>query len=440
VRGNLGIFFAPLNLNTWGGIPYQQSGNVGFHKVTQEGGFNWDSGYNPVTTPQTAFNAAYQGADMVSIDPRALTPGNTWQYNVGVQRELDSKTRLDVNWVQSWSTHLQSGFLETNQPKFSDYVNYVENGTMVSGYNGYYSGACPGANGNDWWCITPYPQAATNYASLFSVAAPLGNSDYKSLQFSVTRRSAKGLSLMGSYNWSRAHGDIDSDFQEPWWNGSIQNIYDLKNEAKDIEDFDQTHIVKGYIMYNLPFGRGKQLFSSVRPLTNDVIGGWALEGNFHYNTGTPISVHSTNSYQGFGSVYVDLVPGCKLTTGTRKLNQPYLNASCFKNPVAGQGFWMPGGAIAPQLGAAGNLLSQVRNPGFATEDLGLHKSLAMGPEGQYNFTFRLEFFNVFNRDSLAGPDTNMNDTNAQGQNIFGYINNYGGIGGRVGQFGARFTF
>ena len=40
---------------------------------------------------------------VISIDPRSLTPGNTWQYNFGVQRELDKVTKVDVNWIQSWS-------------------------------------------------------------------------------------------------------------------------------------------------------------------------------------------------------------------------------------------------------------------------------------------------------------------------------------------------
>lgn len=437
-RGNFGVFFTPLNLNTWGGVPYQQSGNVGFHKVTEEANFNWDGGYNPVTTPQSAYNAAYQGADMISIDPRALTPGNTWQYNVGVQRELDSKTRLDVNWIQSRSTHLQSGIFETNQPKFSDYQNYVVAGTMVNGgagdANSYYKSACPGANGNDWWCITPYPQAATNYASMFSVAAPLGNSDYKSMQFAVTRRAAHGLSVMGSYNWSRTHGDVDNDFQEPWWGGSLQNIYDLKDEAKDISDFDMTHIVKGYIMYQLPFGRGRQLLSNTSVLGDAFIGGWSLDGDFHYNTGTPISVHSTNSYPGFNSVYVNIVPGCKLTTGSRKLFGQYLNTSCFQNPNPGVGWWVSYDPQVPQLGNGGNFQSQVRNPGLATEDLGLHKSVAVGEDGRYSLTLRIEFFNVFNRNGLGGPDTNMADS------TFGQIINYNGMGGRVGQFGARLAF
>jgi len=82
----------------------------------------------------------------------------------------------------------------------------------------------------------------------------------------------------------------------------------------------------------------------------------------------------------------------------------------------------------------------VRNPGTATEDLALHKTLSVGADKRYNLTLRIEFFNVFNRDALAGPDTGLNDTNLKGENIFGLVSNYGGVGGRQGQFGARFTF
>jgi hypothetical protein len=86
------------------------------------------------------------------------------------------------------------------------------------------------------------------------------------------------------------------------------------------------------------------------------------------------------------------------------------------------------------MGTAGNYQSQVRNPGLATEDLGVHKSLSMGNEGQYRLTLRMEFFNIFNRHQMGGPDTNMSDA------TFGQATGYGSLGGRVGQFGARFTF
>jgi hypothetical protein len=417
LRGNFGVFFTPLNLNTWGGIPYQQAGNVGFHPVTQEGNFNWDAGYNPVSTQVKT--PEYTQADVVSVDPRALTPGNTQQYSLGVQRELDKATKVEANWIQSHSYHLQSGIFQTNQPTVANMQNYVLHSQFPSSYNGYwgYGGTGPG-----WQGITPYPQAEAGYGPLLSVGVPEGNSDYKSFQVSVTRRAAHGLSLLGSYAWSRAHGDVDSGFEELWWTGSLQNEYDLKNEAKDISDFDMTHIVKGYIIYELPFGHGKMLFSGVSHVADQIIGGWSLNGDFHYNTGTPVSVHSTNSYPGFNAVYVDLTPGCKLTNGSPALFKQWLNTSCFQNPAAAQ------------LGTAGNFLAGIRNPGLATEDIGLHKSVGMGPDDRYRLTLRMEFFNVFNRHQLAGPDTNMADT------TFGQIIGMGSLGGRVGQFGARFTF
>jgi hypothetical protein len=421
-RVNFGVFFSPLNMNQWGGIPYQQAGNVGFHPTTQEGNFNWDNGYNPTSTQVKT--PEYTQADVIHVDPRSLTPGNTWQYSLGVQREVDRLTRVEANWIQSWSTHLQSGIFETNQPKFSDYQNYVVTGAFPESYNGYWGGAGPG-----WEGLTPYPQAEAGYGPLLSVGVPLGNADYKSMQFSITRRSTKGFSVQGSYNWSRSHGDVDSDFQELWGTGGLQNTYDLKDEAKDISDFDVTQIVKGYIIYYLPFGRGRYLGSGVSSFWDKVIGGWSLNGDFHYNTGTPLSIHSTNYYNGFNSVYIDLVSGCKLISGPRILFQQYLNPSCFQNPNPGSY-----GGAPPQLGTAGNFISALRSPGTATEDLGLHKSLAFGADGQYNFTFRLEFFNLFNRDALGGPDTNLADS------TFGQIISYGGIGPRIGQFGARFTF
>ena len=418
-RANIGVFFTPLNLNTWGGIPYQQAGNFGFHDITQEHGFNWDGGYNPTTTRTQS--PIYTTSDVVSIDPRSLTPGNTQQYSIGLQRELDQKTKVDVNWIQSHSYHLQSGTLRTDQPTPTNLYNFEVNGTFPAAYvaNPYWG------YGDDYWQgITPYPQVYANYGGpLLSIGSPLGNSDYKSLQLTFTRRAARGLSFEGSYNWSRTHSDVDSNFQEMWGTGSLQNIYDLKNEAKDIASFDVTHIVKGYVIYNLPFGRGKMLFNGVTPAMDNVISGWSLNGSFHYNTGTPMSIHSTYSYPGYSSVYVNLVSGCKLiNSGQRKLNGQYLNPSCFQNPTWGS------------LGTAGNYIEQLRYPGTATEDLGLHKSFAAGPEKRYNLAIRLEFFNVFNRHTVGSPDTNLGDS------TFGKITGYGSMGGRVGQFGARFTF
>jgi Carboxypeptidase regulatory-like domain len=417
LRGNFAVFFVPLNLNTYGGIPYQTSGNPGFYQQSTESNFNWGGGYHPtlsqVKTPD------YTQYGPVSIDPHALTPGNTQQYNIGIQRQLDRVTTFEGNWIQSASYHLQSGIFQNNQPTVANLQNYLKNGAYPASYNGYYSGV-----GASYAGITPYPQVAAGFGPLYSVGSPLGNGDYKSVQLSITRRAAKGLSVQGSYNWSRAHGDVSSNFEELYYAGSLQNIYDLKDERKDILDFDQTHIVKGYIIYNLPFGHGQRFLAKSSRWLDEVVGGWSTDFNFHYNTGTPISVHSSNSYPGFQSVYANIAPHCRLTTGHKGIGQLYLNRSCFSNPDAAIG----------ALGNGQNFQAGARNPGFSSEDLAAHKSFTAGADGKYNLTLRMEFYNVFNRPHLAGPVTNLADPN------FGRITNYIGGGGRVGQFGARFTF
>jgi hypothetical protein len=422
VRGNYSIFFVPLNMNTWGGIPYGQTGNYGYYPSSTESNFQWDAGYQGKVSD--AKTPTHQQWGTVSIDPRSLTPGNTQQWTVGVQREIARDTKVDVSWIQSHSYHLQSGTLRTDQPTVANMQAHIQGKTVNNNNDAYWG------NTNSAY-LYPYPQIAQAYGQLLSVGSPLGNSDYKSFQLSVTKRASHGLTFQGSYNWSRTHGDLDSTMGELWWVGALQNIYDLKDEAKGIADFDMTHIVKGYVTYDLPFGRGKMFLGGAGNIADKIVGGWSLTGDFHYNTGTPIQLHSNNSgYVGFNSVYANITPGCKLTTGHRGPYQQFLNTSCFTNPDASTG----------QLGTAGNFISQVRVPGMATEDLGVHKTVSMGAENRYNFTFAAEFFNVFNRHQLGGPDTNMNDVAGTDNPYYGQATGYGSQGGRIGQLKARFTF
>jgi Carboxypeptidase regulatory-like domain/TonB dependent receptor len=418
VRANFAVFFTPLNLNTYGGIPYQTNGNPGFYQQSTESNFNWGSGYKP--TLSELKTPDYTQFGPVSIDPRALRPGNTQQYNIGFQRELDHATTFEANWIQSHSYHLQSGIFLNNQPTVANLQNYLINGTFPASYNGFFNGVGPAYAG-----ITPFPQVAAGFGPLYSVGTPLGNGDYKSVQLSVTRRVARGLSAQGSYNWSRAHGDVDSDFEELYYAGSLQNIYDLQNERKDILDFDQTHIVKGYIIYNLPFGRGGRFLANSSRLLDAVVGGWSTDLNFHYNSGTPVQLHSSNAYPGFQSVYINIAPGCNLTTGNKGIGQAFINKSCFSNPNAAVG----------ALGNGQNFQAGIRNPGYSDEDLAAHKGFSVGPENRYTLTLRMEFYNLFNRSHLGGPDTNFGDPVNFGK-IIGYV----GGPGRVGQFGARLTF
>ncbi|HXY00960.1 MAG TPA: hypothetical protein VEI54_08560, partial [Candidatus Limnocylindrales bacterium] len=356
--------------------------------------------------------------------------GNTQQWNVGVQRELTKTMKVDVSYVGSHSYHLQSGYLAGNQPSVANFQALAARGTVWNWVSDPASAAAagvpypyPGFAGSAWMAITPYPQVAATWGPLFVVGDPLGNADYKALQINVTKRASYGLSLQGSYVLSATHGDIqDTAFEELWWTGSLQNIYDLQHERNGITAFDATHVIKGYVIYDLPFGRGKTLLSHANSALDYVVGGWTLDFGYHYSSGTPVQVHSSNYDPGFNAVYINVAPGCKLTTGVESLNQEYLNTSCFSNPAYGQ------------LGNGGNFLADVRNPWLLTEDVGAHKNFIFGPAERFHLTVRGEFFNVLNRSQLNNLITNITDPN------FGKFLGRGGIGPRIGQVGLRLTF
>lgn len=449
VRGSFSIFYVPLNLNTWGGVPY--SFNPGYQKSNQvlatssgQPAFFWDNGYN-VTTTDVAQDKNYLQWGMVRIDPRALEAGNMQQWMASVQRELSKDFRLEVNFLQNHGYHLQSGYLAGNVPTIANYQKMAAGCTAVDGQP--FNPSCPatswinsesgaesagvsypydGFSGSAYFAETPFPQVAATYGPLFYVGTPLGNSDYKSLQISLTKRATHGLSMQASYVLSAAHGDADTSFSELWGTGSIQNLEDLKHEAKNISSFDQTHIVKGYVTYSLPVGHGRTFLANSNRIVDGAIGGWDLNFDFHYNSGTPLQVHSASSL-GLNGLYMDLVKGCKLRSSFHKLGDYYFNPDCFADPKTD--------GNTSYLGNSGNYISSLRGFGMATEDLGVHKAFAWGNDGKYTFTLRGEFFNIFNRHSYAGPDTSPTSAS------FGKVTSGGGSpGARTGQVGARITF
>lgn len=438
VHGAFSVFYTPLNLNSWGAVPYSfDPGYVTSSQIQPSGQRiskweNWDTPYgNYATVTHGVKDPAYTQWGMVQIDPRMLTPGNTQQYMFGVERSLGRNWVATINMIGNHSYHLQTSVLSGNQEPVAAYQALAAKGTQWNWVSDPSSAAAagvpypyPGFAGSAYMAITPNPLVATSYGPLFVVGSPVGNADYKSMQVLVKRNVSNGLSMMASYVLSSAHGDTDNNFQELWWTGSIQNIYDRASARKDVASFDQTHIVKGYVSYILPFGRGRRFLGGANRLVDGIVNNWMLNGDFHYASGTPMQVFSSNYYPGFNSVYINLVPGCKATTGHKGIGSQYLNPACFQNPDASVG----------ALGTGGNYLASVRNIGLATEDLGIIKAVNLSADGRVKLQLRGDFFNIFNRRGLGAVDTSITS------NTFGQVIGAGAPGNRNGQVGARISF
>jgi hypothetical protein len=427
-RASFGVMYVPLNLNTWGGIPY--GFNPGYSLNNTYGTpYYWDNGY-PGQAVEVPHDPNFTRWGMVSIDPRALMPGNVQQWTAGVQREITNDLKVDVSYIQSRAYHLQSGVLRGNQPKMEDYTNVVKTGQQWAwvtkpGFDNW--------SGFGWAAVAPFPTVASTWGPLFYVGNPDGNSDYQSLQFSVTKRASHGLSLQASYNYSKAHGNASDGFQELWGVGSIQDIYALDKERHVILPYDQTHIVKGYVTYELPLGKGKAFLGGAGDALNALVGGWTVSSAFHYNTGTPMQINGNdNWYPGFSNpVRANIAPNCDIGRNfSGKLGGTYFNPACFSNPVYGE------------FGNAPTYMENLRGFGLATEDLGVNKYFKFGQDGRFKLNVRFEMFNVFNRHGYKGPETGINNSFKNSSNPygnFGQVTDYAG-GPRVGQLGARFTW
>ncbi|MFB3902418.1 MAG: hypothetical protein ACE15E_03115 [Acidobacteriota bacterium] len=87
IRAGYGIFYSPIGIQYWSGIPHQEYGAHGFiatDKFNSTGNlpaFNWNNGY-PGNLIKPTKDPNYLTWGMVAIDENALRPGYTHHYNV----------------------------------------------------------------------------------------------------------------------------------------------------------------------------------------------------------------------------------------------------------------------------------------------------------------------------------------------------------------------
>jgi hypothetical protein len=460
LRGAYGIFFSPIGLNYWSGVPYGFApGYQGTNAVPKKSDFSpafyWDNGYPGVFVPGNKDPDQPLVWD-VNVNPRSLFAGYMQQWNVGTEFELTKDTRLDITYLGSKGSRLQSGNLERNQPDAQAFSQLVKSGHEWDWVWDQASAAAAGVpyphqgfSNFAFFALLPFPQVpAVYWGPLFSVGSPLGRSDYHSLQIALSRRTARGLAANVSYTLSRGRGNIQNlgdpyrdlgGFQETWWSGPIQDVNKLDEEAKTILFYDQKHIFKGYAAWDLPLGKGRRFLSNGNKILDAFVGGWTLSTSFRYNSGFPMTVPSSYYYWGWAGmdwnygnsrIYTNVAPNATF--------KGMFNGSQF-NPVdtgnASNLYFTPGQFSNPTWGEFGTgplYLSNLRGFGYAGENVGLLKTFRFSE--RFRLQFRFELYNVFNRHYFSDPNTDIGNASQ-----FGHVTSTAGSP-REGQFGARFEW
>jgi len=447
LRAAYGVFYSPIGMNYWFGVPYGFApGYRGVNRVLsnpdRSPAFDWDDGYPGVFEPPVK-DPDFTQWGMVTVHPRSLFAGYVHQWNAGVEFELARDLRFDVMYTANRGKRLQSGDLERNQPDIqmlSTLMNSWKEWNWVwdeaSAADAGVPYPFPGFSSWAFAATMPYPQIwqyGVWGGPLLHVGSPLGKSDYNSLYFSLTKRPARGLATQVSYTLGSSHGNLQNylgGFQEIWWAGPLQDVTKLEEEAKAPLFYDQKHIVKGYVMYELPFGKGKRFASNAGGVLNAFIGGWTLGSTFKYTSGSPIGVNSTNWYPGWeGPIYAVRNPDGSYARQFKAENFDFANSE-----APGNQYFDPSNFSNPGYGELGTVpmyRSDFRGFGWADEQIGIFKSFRFAE--RFRVQFRFEFINPFNRHYFANPDTNI------GSGTFGKVINLWGSP-REGQFGARFEW
>jgi len=378
---------------------------------TQIGGTN---NYNPGATPYdteagatggaTPQPQSVSGATMFAWDP-VVQPAVGEQWNLSIQHQVTPTLTAQVGYVGQKVTHLVVP-LDLGQLQLG-----TDNTPFIGGFNGVDAG------GNS------LGYGPNSFADVYDTAS-VGTMRYDALQAVLQKRVSGGLEGQLAYTFGKCmtnnsgyYGTYSTNSETtssyPYW----QNLYDPKSNWARCY-YDSNQVLSGYVLYELPVGRGKSFGHDLPAAVNAVVGNWSLGPIFSYHAGFPLAVYGPDSSGTFtgndGAGSGSARPNC---------NGPVQYTHQIVNTASGyqfQWFSNANSTFTPEApGTFGTCPAQgpVIGPRYVDLDLSLQKNFLFGESKRLQF--RADFLNAFNHPNLAAPNMYYSSTATTFGNITG---------------------
>lgn len=277
--------------------------------------------------------------------------------------------------------------------------------------------------------LIPFPQ----FGGGINVIDSNDFSTYHALQLQLQRRYQNGLTGQVSYTFSKS---LDTRSFDPTFSqvstGSAQSAastpIDIYNRRLNYapSDFDRTHVVQSYWVYELPFGQGKRFAGHTNGFVSRVIGGWEVAGVLTLESGRPFTV-----YSGSNTVSNVRQTPANCDHCSRDLGQVFID------PVSSYKFYFTADQRAKfSTPAPGDFSNTGRNyfrgPGYFDVDATLAKTIRINE--RFRLQIRTDATNLANHPSADIPTAVITST------TFGRIRGSTQSSPRRFQLGAKFYF
>jgi len=381
LRGGYGLYFGALGIRRWDVI------QTGFSQDTPlvaslDGGVTYrasidnpfpDGVLQPARSSRGAATNLGQAITYFWENPKSA---RNQVFQFGIQRATPGGFVVEVVYIGSRTDNIQIGrnfgaipnqYLSTSPVRDQATIN-----NLTTNVPNPFAGLLPGTGLNGsviskQQLLSPYPQ----FTSVNSTAHN-GQAWYNGLVFRTEKRLSNGLVVQASYTRSKLIEAI-----------AFLNAAD-PNPVRAISNQDFPNNITASWVWEMPFGRGRTLLSSVGRVADSFVGGWQVSGIYTFQSGPPL---------GFGNA---ILTGDKiaLSRDERKLER-WFNTNAF-NRVPAQQLQLNLITLSPRF-------SSVRGPGYNWWDISVIKNVPIAE--RVKFQFRAECLNALNQVNFAAPNT-----------------------------------
>lgn len=364
--------------------------------------------FNPSHFPVVAFPGTPGAAPTYWIDSNGGRPSRSYQWSLGVQREILRNLVVDAAFVGNrgiwWPSTTAVNYNGiTPQTLLADGLDITQAsarailaapiGTAAAGpfqnklpYAGFPLSSTVAQS------LRPFPQFTNAPSPLW---APLGDNWYDSLQLKVNKRLSHGLDASYNFTWSKS---LDNGIETIGFPVAVPVANDIYNrpQNKYLSQLDRPLVSTITITYVTPAPSWTE-----NKILRYALSGWQTGALLTYASGTPILVPSStnllNTDTFLTTSYMNRVPG-------QPLFLQDLNCHCFdptKTLVLNPAAW-----ASPAPGTYGTspaFYNDYRSQRHPTENFNFGRTFQI--HESMNLSIRAEFVNIFNRTVLPAPSS-----------------------------------